>query len=171
MARSLGSRVRRRAGCAAVHSRVTAERLLHALADGRTHSGEELARSFGITRAAIWKQAAKLADWGLTVEAAPGSGYRLPRRLDLLDTEALRAVLDPDVVARLAKLEVFTELGSTTGACWLRRRLSASSTSASRSIRPPAAAGAAGLGTCRSAAACACPSAGSLPVCRPSSRR
>jgi len=92
---------------------VTAERLLHALADGRTHSGEELARSFGITRAAIWKQAAKLADWGLTVEAAPGSGYRLPHPLDLLDAEALRAVLDPDVVARLAKLELFTELGST----------------------------------------------------------
>jgi BirA family transcriptional regulator, biotin operon repressor / biotin---[acetyl-CoA-carboxylase] ligase len=92
---------------------VTAERLLHALADGRTHSGEELARAFGITRAAVWKQVAKLADWGLNVEAAPGAGYRLPRRLDLLEVEALRAALDPDVAARLAKLEVFTELGST----------------------------------------------------------
>jgi BirA family biotin operon repressor/biotin-[acetyl-CoA-carboxylase] ligase len=92
---------------------VTAERLLRALADGRTHSGEELARAFGITRAAIWKQVAKLADWGLTVEAAPGAGYRLPRRLDLLETDALRAALEPAVAARLAKLEVFTELGST----------------------------------------------------------
>jgi len=92
---------------------MTAERLLRALADGRTHSGEELARSFGITRAAIWKQAAKLADWGLMVEGAPGSGYRLPRRLDLLETEALRAALDPGVAARLAQLEVFTELDST----------------------------------------------------------
>jgi BirA family biotin operon repressor/biotin-[acetyl-CoA-carboxylase] ligase len=92
---------------------VTPERLLHALADGRTHSGEELARTFGITRAAIWKQVGKLADWGLTVEAAPGSGYRLPRRLDLLAADAVRAALDPDVAARLAKLEVFTEIGST----------------------------------------------------------
>ena len=33
----------------------------------------------------IWKQVGKLADWGLAVEAAPGAGYRLPRRLDLLD--------------------------------------------------------------------------------------
>ena len=32
---------------------MTVERLLHALADGRTHSGEELARAFGVTRAAI----------------------------------------------------------------------------------------------------------------------
>ena len=101
------------AGCAAVSDSVTAERLLHALADGRTHSGEELARTFGVTRAAIWKQVGKLADWGLRVEAEPGAGYRLPRRLDLLTVDALRAALDPRVATRLAKLEVFTELGST----------------------------------------------------------
>jgi BirA family biotin operon repressor/biotin-[acetyl-CoA-carboxylase] ligase len=92
---------------------VTVERLLHALADGRTHSGEELAREFGVTRAAVWKQVAKLADFGLAVEAAPGAGYRLPRRLDLLDARALHAAVDPTVAARLAKLEVFTELPST----------------------------------------------------------
>jgi BirA family biotin operon repressor/biotin-[acetyl-CoA-carboxylase] ligase len=94
---------------------VTPERLLHALADGKTHSGEELARSFGITRAAIWKQVAKLEHWGLTVEAAPGSGYRLRRRLDLLTADAVRAALEPAVAARLAKLDVFTELPSTNG--------------------------------------------------------
>jgi BirA family biotin operon repressor/biotin-[acetyl-CoA-carboxylase] ligase len=92
---------------------VTVERLLHALADGRTHSGEELARAFGVTRTAVWKQIAKLADFGLVVEAAPGAGYRLPGRLDLLDAPALRAALEPNVAARLAKLEVFTELPST----------------------------------------------------------
>jgi len=92
---------------------VTAERLLHALADGRMHSGEELARAFGVTRAAVWKQVGKLADWGLAVEAAPGAGYRLPRRLDLLDAQRLHATLEPAVAAKLAKLEVFTELDST----------------------------------------------------------
>jgi BirA family biotin operon repressor/biotin-[acetyl-CoA-carboxylase] ligase len=92
---------------------VTAERLLHALADGRIHSGAELARAFGVTRAAVWKQVGKLAAWGLTVEAAPGSGYRLPRRLDLLEVDALRAALEPAIAARLASLEVFTEIGST----------------------------------------------------------
>jgi BirA family transcriptional regulator, biotin operon repressor / biotin---[acetyl-CoA-carboxylase] ligase len=92
---------------------VTVEQLLHALADGRTHSGEELARSFGVTRAAIWKQVAKLGDFGLAVDAAPGAGYRLAQRLDLLDAEGVRAALEPAVAARLAKLEVFTELDST----------------------------------------------------------
>jgi BirA family biotin operon repressor/biotin-[acetyl-CoA-carboxylase] ligase len=92
---------------------VTVERLLHALADGRKHSGEELARSFGVTRAAIWKQVAKLADFGLAVEAAPGAGYRLAQPLDLLDEQALRAALEPSVATRLAKLELHTELDST----------------------------------------------------------
>jgi BirA family transcriptional regulator, biotin operon repressor / biotin---[acetyl-CoA-carboxylase] ligase len=92
---------------------VTVERLLHALADGRTHSGEELARSFGVTRAAIWKQVDRLADWGLDVKAAPGVGYRLARGLDLLDAGALSAALEPDVAGRISKLEVFTELDST----------------------------------------------------------
>jgi len=92
---------------------VTVVRLLHALADGRTHSGEELARSFGVTRAAIWKQVAKLEDFGLAVEAAPGAGYRLGQPLDLIDAAALRAALEPSVAARLAKLELHTELDST----------------------------------------------------------
>ena len=92
---------------------MTVERLLHALADGRTHSGEELARAFGVSRAAIWKQVGKLADWGLKVEAARGTGYCLPRGLDFIDVDALRAALAPDVAARLAKLEVHTEIDST----------------------------------------------------------
>jgi len=92
---------------------VSVEQLLHVLADGRTHSGEDLAHAFGVTRAAIWKQVAKLADWGLAVEAEPGAGYRLPRRLDLLDVDSLRAALEPAVAARLGKLEVFTQIDST----------------------------------------------------------
>jgi BirA family biotin operon repressor/biotin-[acetyl-CoA-carboxylase] ligase len=92
---------------------VTAERLLRALADGETHSGEALAREFGVTRAAIWKQVNKLAEWGLDTEAMPGEGYRLARRLDLLDADALRARLAPATVARLARLEVLTDVDST----------------------------------------------------------
>jgi BirA family transcriptional regulator, biotin operon repressor / biotin---[acetyl-CoA-carboxylase] ligase len=92
---------------------VTPERLLVALADGIAHSGEDLAREFGVTRAAVWKQIAKLADWGLVVDAVPGVGYRLRRPVELLDAGALRAALPPRVATMLATLEVFTELDST----------------------------------------------------------
>jgi BirA family biotin operon repressor/biotin-[acetyl-CoA-carboxylase] ligase len=87
--------------------------LLQALADGRTHSGEELGHAFGVTRAAVSKRIAKLAELGLAVEAVPGSGYRLRRGLDLLDLRAVRAALDLDVAERLAKLELFTAIEST----------------------------------------------------------
>jgi BirA family biotin operon repressor/biotin-[acetyl-CoA-carboxylase] ligase len=89
------------------------EVLLRALADGEPHSGEELARRFGVTRAAVWKHRAKLEQWGLVVTAVPGLGYRLAQPLDLLVAEAVRAALPRDVASRIAQLEVRTEIGST----------------------------------------------------------
>lgn len=92
---------------------MTPEELLALLADGRVHSGEELARTFGVTRAAVWKRMAKFADWGLSIDAVPGAGYRLARPLDLLSADLVRATLEPAVAARVAWLEVFTEIEST----------------------------------------------------------
>jgi len=93
--------------------RVAPDALLQALADGEPHSGAQLAREFGVTRAAIWKTMRKLSLWGLEVIAAPGVGYRLARPIDLLDARALRRALAPRTGRRLARLEVFTELDST----------------------------------------------------------
>ncbi len=90
-----------------------AEQLLAALADGKAHSGEDLARAFGVTRAAVWKHIPKLADWGLAVDAVPGVGYQLRRGIDLFDAGALRSALAPEVAARVAALDIFTEIEST----------------------------------------------------------
>ena len=84
--------------------------LLQRLADGQAHSGEDLARRFGVTRATIWKQVGKLQQWGLHVQGVPGSGYRLNEPIDLLDREALAAYASTRSGTRL---EVFTELEST----------------------------------------------------------
>jgi len=92
---------------------VAPDALLRALADGNPHSGEELARAFDVTRAAVWKSVPKLADWGLEVRAVPGIGYSLARPIDLLDAQSLRSALAPRTEPRLARLEVFTELDST----------------------------------------------------------
>lgn len=90
---------------------LTPQALLAVLADGGVHSGEELARAFRVSRAAVWKQIAKLRDWELEVEAAPGVGYRLARPLGLLD----RADLERRLGGRASpvRLEVHTELEST----------------------------------------------------------
>jgi BirA family biotin operon repressor/biotin-[acetyl-CoA-carboxylase] ligase len=90
-----------------------AEQLLAALADGEAHSGVDLARAFGVTRAAVWKHIASFRDWGLTLDAVAGVGYRLRRPIDLLDAAALRSALPSQVASRIESLDVFTELEST----------------------------------------------------------
>ena len=57
----------------------TKQALLQALsgAEGRYISGEQLAQTLGVSRAAIHKAAAALTTQGYTLEAAPRRGYRL----------------------------------------------------------------------------------------------
>lgn len=86
--------------------------LLRALADGAAHSGERLAERFGVTRAAVWKQMAKLEAYGLTVDAVPGRGYRLRRPIDFLDVAGIESALGA-ACARVGRLELFLELDST----------------------------------------------------------
>lgn len=88
--------------------------LVRRLADGHVHSGEELAEALSISRAAVWKRLRQIAEWGLVLEARPGSGYRLAAPLDLLDASRIRASLPPDAAARLRSLEVHDELASTS---------------------------------------------------------
>lgn len=90
--------------------------LLGILADGREHSGEELAAQLGITRAAVWKQLQGLEAWGLELVAQPRRGYRLAAPLDLLDRRAIRRALPELAAARLRRLEVHEELASTSDA-------------------------------------------------------
>lgn len=88
--------------------------LLRLLADGETHSGEDLAAALAVSRAAVWKRLQQLGDWGLAFEARAGSGYRLESALDLLDAAEIRASLPLAASGRLRHLEVHEELGSTS---------------------------------------------------------
>lgn len=63
---------------------------LHALADGAFHSGEDIARSLGVTRSAVWYGIREIADAGFGVEKVRGRGYRLARALSLLDAQRVR---------------------------------------------------------------------------------
>lgn len=88
--------------------------LLGLLADGELHSGEHLAARLAISRAAVWKQLKLLGDWGIELQATPGSGYRLIEPLDLLDAAAIRSALPQWAAGRLRNLEVHEELPSTS---------------------------------------------------------
>ena len=79
--------------------------LLRLLADGALHSGEELAAALSISRAAVWKRLQQFEEWGIALEARPGSGYQLESPMDLLDAAAIRTLLPPAALEKLRVLE------------------------------------------------------------------
>ena len=64
--------------------------LLRQLADGEFHSGEMLARQFGVTRATVHNALHGVDTFGLTLYRVRGRGYRLARPLQWLDAGLVR---------------------------------------------------------------------------------
>jgi BirA family biotin operon repressor/biotin-[acetyl-CoA-carboxylase] ligase len=99
-------------------------RVLCLLADGRFHSGQELAEHLGVTRAAVWKHLKGLRDaYELEIDSVKGRGYRLRAPLDLLEAKRIRAELDAPTAERLGDLVVHDSLDSTNS--WLMEQASA----------------------------------------------
>ena len=75
--------------------------------------GSELAREFGLTRAAVWKHIQALREAGVEIRARPGQGYAPSTPPDLLDRERILSALPADVAADLADCEVAWQIDST----------------------------------------------------------
>lgn len=87
--------------------------LLRLLASGSPLSGPALAQRLGISRAAVWKQIDALRRAGLEIVSDP-RGYRLARRLDLLDVAQIRAGLPAALARRVGRIENHWRLDSTS---------------------------------------------------------
>ena len=94
--------------------------LFAALADGRFHSGEELARDLGVSRSAVWKAATALRELGATLHAVRNRGYRLALVSEVLDRAVIRAHLGRDVREHVMHIEVAWSIPSTNS--WLLDR-------------------------------------------------
>ena len=91
-----------------------AQKLLQILADGKYHSGTDLGKQFGVSRAAIGKQIQKIEqNHNLMVFAVKGKGYRLQLPLELLDEERIRLHLSSRTLGQLSELDVFFDIDST----------------------------------------------------------
>lgn len=96
--------------------------LLELLAGGDLRSGEALAETLGISRAAVWKLVARTRDrYGIAIEALPGKGYRLPRPLELLDPGRINRGLASDALPASAVLHLYDQIPSTNA--WLMQRI------------------------------------------------
>ena len=97
---------------------LTGYRLIQALADGRFHSGEVLARDLGISRAAVWKHLQRLRKTlDVDVQAVSGRGYRVARPLELLAEPEILAALSGGVREQIPALVLHHQIDSTNS--WL----------------------------------------------------
>ncbi len=87
--------------------------LLSTMADGRFHSGQNLAHERSVSRTAIHKAIHQLIDMGIEIDRLPGRGYRLRRVIELLDGNKILNLLSAQASRHVAELEIFAEIGST----------------------------------------------------------
>ena len=85
---------------------------LRRLADGRFHSGEEMARSFQRSRATLSEALKRAPEMGIELFSVPGKGYRVAEPIDFLDAAAISAELARRD-ARI-RLEIVDEIESTS---------------------------------------------------------
>ncbi len=85
--------------------------ILHQLADGRFHSGEALAKQFGVTRATIWNAVQHAQSLGIEVFSVRGKGYKLPYPIALLNKEKVLQAIG--IEREWFHLEVLDEVVST----------------------------------------------------------
>jgi BirA family biotin operon repressor/biotin-[acetyl-CoA-carboxylase] ligase len=104
------------AGSAGSKDAPLAARVFAALADGRFHSGETLARTLGVSRSAVWKAVAALRAQGSALHAVRNRGYRLARGSEPLDPARIRERLAPEVREHVARIESVWSIASTNTA-------------------------------------------------------
>lgn len=63
--------------------------LLRRLSDGRFHSGQALAKEFGLSRASVFNVFSQAEAMGLAIHAVRGRGYRLPEPVAWLNGEEI----------------------------------------------------------------------------------
>jgi BirA family biotin operon repressor/biotin-[acetyl-CoA-carboxylase] ligase len=91
----------------------TLKKLLLILSDGQFHSGEQLGKTLGLTRSAVWKLTKKLLEWDLEIESISNKGYRIPGGVSLLDKEKILSYLTKKQKSELAQFDLLDTVPST----------------------------------------------------------
>ena len=92
----------------------TRHSLLSALSDGRFHSGTELGKQLGISRAAVNKAVQGLVERGLEIHSVSGKGYRWNYPSGLLDRRLIESRVEEFPGHDSPKIIVVDEIESTS---------------------------------------------------------
>jgi BirA family biotin operon repressor/biotin-[acetyl-CoA-carboxylase] ligase len=85
---------------------------LRRLADGRFHSGQDIARDLGRSRATLSEALKQVPDLGVEIFSVRGKGYRLAEPIEFLDAPSINATLH--AADSRVRLEVVDETDSTS---------------------------------------------------------
>lgn len=85
--------------------------ILKLLADGKFHSGEDIARHFNVSRTSVWNALQHAEQLGVEIFSVQGRGYKLPQPVALLDKQSISNTLGDQ--AALLQIEVHDHLAST----------------------------------------------------------
>lgn len=86
--------------------------LLHMMSDGQFHSGEDLGKRLGVSRAAVWKALKRLEEGGYPIHRVRGKGYRVPMGACLLDLSRIQKAV-PDQLAADISWQLLDSVDST----------------------------------------------------------
>ena len=90
---------------------MAAHDILSFLISGEWVSGEEMAKRLAISRAAVWKQVQTLRQRGYEISSSTGKGYRLTKKIDLLDADRFSRSLKTGWLGR--DMRILDEVSST----------------------------------------------------------
>lgn len=76
--------------------------LLQIMSNGQFHSGEELGKTLGVSRAAVWKALRRLEVDGYPLQRVRGRGYRVPVGARLLNLDVIKGALPVSVAASVS---------------------------------------------------------------------
>lgn len=90
------------------------------LADDQFHSGEQLAKTLGVSRGAVWKAVESLRELGATLHAVRNKGYRLRSGGDALDAKQIESLLPEPVRSHVRSVDAAWIVDSTNSALLAR---------------------------------------------------
>lgn len=85
--------------------------ILKLLADGKFHSGEDIAQQLKVSRATVWNALQDAGTLGIEIFSVRGRGYKLPQAVTLLDAQAvLGAIREQAVLSTISEQRAFFKL-------------------------------------------------------------
>lgn len=89
------------------------KKMISILSDHEYHSGTDMGKSLGLSRAAVWKLMKQLTALGINIDSMTNKGYKTEHVLEFLTTEKIQKHLSAQRLSLLDNFLIFDSIAST----------------------------------------------------------